>query len=363
MNRRSIIAGAAGLGALGIVGAGLTLSGGPNSGGAGGVLMRARPLDPLTVRGDVGGEKMDFLRNPDVVTELRRTQALTLETRRVGSIEMARQPTPGSDFIWPAHDMSADILRSTGRQPRTEENVFSSPIVVLTWKPVADALAAAGLVRHEGDTLVLHDLARLVAIAVDGRPWSDLGLGGLFGPVGVTTTHPAFSNSGLMWACLAATAMNGGRVPSQDDIERVGPRLRAMLERMGRMEQSSGRSFRQFLSQGMGSMPLLAAYENQLAEHWDGAPDAERRALAERVRVLYPLPTVFATHPILALTTGGVRAVEAMRGPDIRRIAWTRHGFRSPGTESMEPPTALRPLGMPASVGGAAPMPLSLIHI
>lgn len=360
MNRRTLIASGAAAAALGVVGAGLVLSGGgggPGRSGVAGGLMRAPRPSPATARGDVGGEKIEFLRNPDVVRILAETQALTVEPRRAGSIEMARSPSAGADFLWPAHDMSADILRSAGRRIVAEENAFASPLVVLTWTEVADALVRAGIAERQGETHVLTGMGRLAEMSADGRPWSEIGLGRLFGSVGVVSTHPNHSNSGLMWACLAAASLNGGRVLAMDDVDRVGPRLRASIERLGRMEQSSGRAFRQFLSQGMGAYPMLAGYESQLVEHWETAPPDERRLLAARVRVLYPAPTVFATHPVLALTPSGARLSEAVRSPDLRRVAWSRHGFRSPGAETGARPDAARATGMPEQVGGAMPLP------
>jgi hypothetical protein len=151
--------------------------------------------------------------------------------------------------------------------------------------------------------------------------------------------------------------MNGGRTPTPDDMDRIGPDLRAMFERLGRMEDSSGKIFQQFLSQGMGAFPLMVAYENQLIEYYEAAPEAERQVIADRVRVLYPVPTTWASHPLLALNDNGRRLIEALQDPEIRRIAWTRHGFRRPGAPIAERPEAAAKLGMPADVGGVVPLP------
>jgi len=47
------------------------------------------------------------------------------------------------------------------------------------------------------------------------------------------------------------------------------------------------------------------------------------------VRILYPEPTIYADHPILALDANAVKLIEAMKDPDIQKIAWQRYGFRS----------------------------------
>jgi hypothetical protein len=342
-----------GVGLLGGVGLLVLLAGDPR---VGRLLLDQRRPDVL-VRGDVGGEKIEFLRNPDVVRVLQDGYGVRVDPRRVGSLEMARSPSAGADFIWPAHETAADLFRALGRHPAGEANIFSTPIVVLSWTPVVRALEAQGYVARQDGTYYLLKLDALLADVRRSRPWAELGLPQLFGPVSVISTHPAQSNSGMMFAALAATVMNGGRTPTPDDMDRIGPDLRAMFERLGRMEDSSGKIFQQFLSQGMGAFPLMVAYENQLIEYYEAAPEAERQVIADRVRVLYPVPTTWASHPLLALNDNGRRLIEALQDPEIRRIAWTRHGFRRPGAPIAERPEAAAKLGMPADVGGVVPLP------
>lgn len=360
MNRRTLAITGGGVVLAGIGGA-IVVGGGSGSSGGSGGLMRAVRQAPVTLRGDVGGEKLDFIRNPDVVRLLDSHHAVTLDVRRAGSMEMARNPSQGADFIWPAHDAAADIAKNLRGQPKAEENVFSSPLVILTWKPVSDALTRAALVETRDGTHYLTKMRELVEMSLASRTWESLGLTGVFGAVNVVSTHPALSNSGLMFASLVAGLLNGGRPPSASDVDRVGPAIRTLFERQGRMEDSSGRVFRQFLSQGMGAFPLLVAYENQLTEYWESAPENERRMLVDRVRVLYPVPTMFATHPLMALTDKGRRLVEALRDPEIRAIAWTRHGYRFPGSEALPAPAAARALGMPATPGAVMPMPSAAV--
>jgi hypothetical protein len=51
--------------------------------------------------------------------------------------------------------------------------------------------------------------------------------------------------------------------------------------------------------------------------------------LRAQVRVLYPQPTIYADHPILALTAHGALLQKAMADPQIQALAWQRYGFRS----------------------------------
>jgi hypothetical protein len=45
--------------------------------------------------------------------------------------------------------------------------------------------------------------------------------------------------------------------------------------------------------------------------------------------VLYPDPTIYADHPILALNANAARFIDAMKDQEIQTIAWKKYGFRS----------------------------------
>jgi hypothetical protein len=321
-------------------------------------LLVSTRIERVTVAGDVGGEKMEFLANPEVQRILRDRHGVTVQAKRVGSVDMARHPSQGADFIWPAHDVAADIFRSAGRTARGgETQVFSSPLVVLTWEPVAKALEAKGLVERRDGVWYLLRLDGLLELVAAGTQWRDIGLPELWGPVNVVTTHGGTSASGLMFSTLMATVLNGGRTPTAEDMETLGPRVRGIYQRLGRMEDSSGKLFEQFLRNGMGQFPLMAGYENQLVEFYEGADEGVRRMVAKDVRVLYPVPTAFASHPILGLTQNGRRLVEALKDPDIQRIAWTRHGFRVTGGDPDARPGAAAVIGMPRTITGVVAVP------
>jgi hypothetical protein len=54
--------------------------------------------------------------------------------------------------------------------------------------------------------------------------------------------------------------------------------------------------------------------------------------LSQQVRILYPEPTVYSDHPIIALDGAASHFIDAMADHDIQAIAWKSYGFRS-GTE------------------------------
>src|SRR5262249_50215119 len=142
------------------------------------------------------------------------------------------------------------------------------------------------------------------------------------------STDPAKSNSGNAWAALLANTYNGGEVLTPDKADAVIPKVKAFFDRVGFMESGSGTLFDKFLKQGAGAYPIIVAYENQLLEF-----AVEHHELLEplrrKLRVIYPRPTVWASHPMIALDPGAKRLIAALREPEMMRLAWERHGFRA----------------------------------
>lgn len=66
------------------------------------------------------------------------------------------------------------------------------------------------------------------------------------------------------------------------------------------METSSEDSFNQFLTLGVGSKPMMVGYESQLLDLAVNQPDAFKQ-IKDDVVIVYPTPTVWSTHTLMAL--------------------------------------------------------------
>jgi len=44
--------------------------------------------------------------------------------------------------------------------------------------------------------------------------------------------------------------------------------------------------------------------------------------------LLYPVPTVYSSHPIVSLTEQADRLVPALTDHELQELAWSEHGFR-----------------------------------
>ena len=123
-----------------------------------------------------------------------------------------------------------------------------------------------------------------MAKAVDTHKASDGGRAG--------STRPTADE----YAALLATVLNGG----DDSVARD-------QDHGGWMETSSEDSFNQFLTLGVGSKPMMVGYESQLLDLAVNQPDAFKQ-IKDDVVIVYPTPTVWSTHTLMALDEkGGTR--------------------------------------------------------
>jgi hypothetical protein len=325
------------------------------------LLRQADRRDRMAVSIYYGGEKSALLANPRVVEIIDDRYKITLTATRAGSIEQTTTlDYAGRDCLWPSNEVAVDLARDAGRPVAGVATIFNSPIVFYAWAEVADAMAAKGMVTRRNDGLLTADIGAIAAAVDAGARWKeDLGLN-IYGPFRIFSTHPSKSNSGNVWSGLLAIVFNDGTPPSLAQIDAILPRLTAYFDAMGHMEASSGDIFENFLKQGMGARPIIVGYENQLVEFLTvnaGYADLIR----DRIRVIYPEPTVFASHPLISLTPACTRLAEALQDPDLQAIAWAEHGFRTGLIGVENDPAALTAASLPATVDLVVPMPTAAV--
>ncbi len=317
--------------------------------------------EPVTVSMFFGGEKSALLRNEKVRKIIEDRYKITLDATKAGSVEMVTTlPSTGKDCLWPSNMVAVELARNSGRTVLGDETIFNSPIVFYAWSDVADALTKAGAVKQRPDGFLAADVSKIGELIAGGARWQeDLGVN-VYGPFKVFSTHPAKSNSGNIWSGLLATVFNDGAPPAESDMGVVLPKVTAYFEAMGHMEASSGDIFENFLKQGMGSRPIIVGYENQMVEFLgENANYAE--LIQDRIRVIYPEPTIFASHPLIALTSTCKRLQEALADPDLQDIAWSDHGFRTGLIGVENDPGAITGAKLPETVSLVVPMPAAAV--
>lgn len=317
--------------------------------------------DPVRVSIFYGGEKSGLLRNPEVQKIIRDRYAITLDATKAGSVEMVTTlDTSAKHCVWPSNMVAVELARQTGKPVLADETIFNSPIVFYAWDEVAEALRREGVVHDGAQGNLTADVTGIGQLIADNKRWKeDLGLN-IYGPFRVISTHPAKSNSGNIWSGLLATVLNDGETPTETAMAHLLPQVKAYFDGMGHMEASSGDLFESFLKQGMGARPLIVGYENQLVEFL-----AENQQYADlirqKIKVIYPEPTIFASHPLISLRPECKRLAEALIDPELQEIAWAQHGFRTGLIGIENDPAAITVARLPETVALVVPMPSAAV--
>jgi hypothetical protein len=284
----------------------------------------------VAVRGLIGSEKEDFFADLRVRKALE-AQGLTVTVEKAGSRSIASRFDPAHyDFGFPSGAPAAQQLKATAKAADVY-TPFYTPIVLASWRPIAEILVANGIARKEGDVYFVTDMPALLAFADKGTRWRELKHSDAFSTgkgVLISSTDVRTSNSAAMYLSLASYFANGQQiVQSQEDVERVMPVVAPLFLRQGFQEQSSAGPFEDYLALGMGKAPLLVAYESQMVEFWLRHPD---RVKSDMV-LMYPRPTVFSKHVLVPYTPAGARLGVALDTDPALRELEHEYGFRTGG--------------------------------
>ena len=316
----------------------------------------ATNADPITLKGYIGSEKAAFLKDPQVIQILRQKFGLTLDFDQRGSLDMVKDAHAAEkDFLWPSSQVALELYKEKGGPLVRADIIFNSPLVLYSWASVTEALIKAGVVQKEKETYYVVDFPKLVKMIVAGKEWKDLGMAQLHGRVLIYSTDPVQSNSGTMFAGLLADVLNNGEVVNEAKLPKILPTLQKFFEAQGYMETRSDDNFQQFLNLGMGAKPIIIGYESQLLD-FSLSNAAALTARKEAVRILYPKPTVWSSHPLMALNDRAKRLNDALLDSEIQRIAWTKHGFRS-ASGAQNDVKLFQITGVPDTIENVVPMP------
>jgi hypothetical protein len=313
----------------------------------------------ITLKGYIGGEKQAFLADEKVQEILRKRYQIELDYTKAGSIEMVKEAHGDDiDFLWPSSQVALELFKM-GQQSRLvkDEVIFSSPIVLYSWDIVTDALMHAGIVEKINETYYIVDFPKLINLVIEGKTWADIGLDELYGKISIISTDPTKSNSGNMFSGLLANMLYGqGDVVTEQSIDTVLPTIQTLFARLGFMEHSSSDLFEAYLTKGVGDKPIIVGYESQIVEF-----SLEHEKLwprvKEKVRILYPRPTVWSSHPLILLKQHEKDLIKALQDEDIQRLAWERHGFRTGLIGVQNDPKVLDIAGIPEEITHVIPMP------
>jgi len=369
MNRVVLIAGLLAL-LLGSVGVAMVVGGGGGNGsskGSGSSTSKAS-----TSIACVGGsEKQELMADPKVTSLLRSKYGLSVDFQPMGSYEQVQLTTAQIkakqlDCLWPSSasaQLVFESLHPTGDFATYQAaTVLQSPEVIYAGPEGTKVLTKQKVVVERANRFFIVDMKRLLSdFILKQKTWGSLGAQNIAGPVAISSTDPAKSNSGFTLYQLMLTIVstdNAYKAPTMAQA-RVGlPTVHDLYEAQGLQAKSSDSGFEQWLLQGAElHAPLYAGYENQLLQKVvenRANPDVQQQ-LKESVRVLYPEPTIYADHPILALDANARKFLAAMKDPEIQRLAWKRYGFRSGVQIGLNPISDFSQVALAASLRTTSP--------
>lgn len=311
----------------------------------------------IVLKGYIGGEKANFLENEKVKKILKSKYKIVIDYSKTGSIEMVQSASlENIDFLWPSSQVALELFKlHNAKKIVKSEIVLNSPIVFYSWDLVTEALIKEEIVTRKNNSYYVSDFKKLIQYISNGKKWSDIGLKELYGKIQILSTDPTKSNSGAMFAGLLANIINGDTI-DENSLNTIISEVKDYFSKLGYMETSSSDLFEQYLKTGMGAKPIIAGYENQIiefsVEHSDFWPKVK-----EKVRILYPMPTVWSSQPLIITNQRAISLITALQDKEIQQIAWEKHGFRTGLIGQQNNPELLEVVGIPESITQVVPMP------
>ena len=203
---------------------------------------------------------------------------------------------------------------------------LNTPIVIYSWKDVADALIKQGIVTVENDVYYITDMNKLINYILEGKTWSDIGLKDIYGKINIYSTDPVTSSPGATYYGLLLSIMSGGDLSSTNVLNAL-PKLKEFYLKSGYMNNTPADLFEMYLKQGQGAKPMIVDYEKSII-NLATSDETAYNSVKDKMVILYPKPTVWNSHCIATFDETGNNYLKAFDDKDIQQIAWSKYGFR-----------------------------------
>ncbi|KOX18083.1 hypothetical protein [Nocardiopsis sp. NRRL B-16309] len=286
------------------------------------------------VRGVVGSEKVPFFEDERVRSRLAEL-GYEVTVRPLGSRAIAEAIEEGEDFGSPGSTPSTEHFKEVNGVEE-EYRPFSTPMVLLSYEPIAEALAEAGVAAQESDGTWSFDMQAYLDLTEERTRWRDLPGDSVSGSnrneLLIRTTDPRTSNSAAMHLVVLSYLLNDEEIVQGTSVDDdMAATLSRLFLAQGQPPDSSQQPFEHYRDLGPGHTPLVWAYEFQYI-----AAAVHGPALPEDAVVMYPSPTVFSTHTILPVTEQGSEVGRLLTEDEGLQALAADYGFRTEDTERFE---------------------------
>jgi hypothetical protein len=296
-----------------------------------------QPAEPVVTVKGIMASKEDFFNDGEVQRLLRRHN-LRVEITSRGSREVAyeviNQKTEQYDFAFPSGQPAADLIKNHRARTRAYQkvtNLFSSPIVLASYRAYAEGLVDEGVAAEQGNSGLYYslDTAAFVALGEEGRTWDRLKDSTIRNGNRVLAHTPGVcrSNSGATYLGLVAFVKNGGNPPQTEaDIDRLAQEIQPIIAATGMPESDMFETY--VTPEGKSQGPIVVVYEHQFLSHQIEYRKRTGHADDDRV-LLYPRQE-FQTDPeFISLRPGPADRLARLLATDLKlRERMMRLGYR-----------------------------------
>lgn len=316
----------------------------------------------VKVYGAVGGGKENLLADEEFNNILKDKYGITVINDSWSNGKLVKNSvlrTDGShyDFIFFSDQRFYDYYKTSANKANGEADretvlngslTLNTPIVIYSWDTVVDALMNENIVTEKDGVYYITDMDKLLNYILEGKTWKDIGLDSLYGSINIASTDPVSSSPGATYYGLLLSIMCGGEV-TESNIEQNLPKLKEFYEKSGYMNNTPADLFDMYLKTGVGAKPMIVDYEKSIIDFANSNPDGYAQ-VKDKMRILYPVPTIWNSHCIATLTENGNKYYEAFNDKDIQQLAWSKYGFRTGVTGGNYDVTSVGVSGVPQTI-------------
>ncbi len=316
----------------------------------------------VKVYGAVGGGKENLLADEYFNNILKDKYGITVINDSWSNGKLVKNSvlrTDGShyDFIFFSDQRFYDYYKTSANKANGEADretvlngslTLNTPIVIYSWDTVVDALMNENIVTEKDGVYYITDMDKLLNYILEGKTWKDIGLDSLYGSINIASTDPVSSSPGATYYGLLLSIMCGGEV-TENNIEQNLPKLKEFYEKSGYMNNTPADLFDMYLKTGVGAKPMIVDYEKSIIDFANSNPDGYAQ-VKDKMRILYPVPTIWNSHCIATLTENGNKYYEAFNDKDIQQLAWSKYGFRTGVTGGNYDVTSVGVSGVPQTI-------------
>ena len=315
-----------------------------------------------TVYVATGGGKENFLADEEVNKIMKKKYGLNVIYDSWSNGKLIKNPLVREDGtkydvmfcsdqrFYDYYKLAPDITKGEAARYTVQKGglTLNTPIVIYSWDTVVDALIEQKIVTEKDGVYYITDMPKLISYILEGKKWKDIGVDMLYGSINIDSTDPVTSSPGATYYGLLLSIMCDGEITDEAVAENL-PKLKEFYTKSGYMNNTPADLFELYLKTGVGGKPMIVDYEKSVIDFANSNPDGWEQ-VKDKMRILYPTPTIWNSHCIASFDEAGDEYYEAYEDKEIQQIAWSKYGFRTGVTGGNYDVTQVNVKGIPQSI-------------